>query len=109
MKFPIEEIKFDERGLVPVVVQDFNTRQVLTLAYMNSESLTRTVETKETWFFSRSRASLWHKGETSGNTQLVKDILVDCDSDALTVLVEPRGPACHKGQQTCFHQHTTGN
>jgi phosphoribosyl-ATP pyrophosphohydrolase/phosphoribosyl-AMP cyclohydrolase len=103
MKFPIEEIKFDERGLVPVVVQDFNTRQVLTLAYMNSESLTRTVETKETWFFSRSRASLWHKGETSGNTQLVKDILVDCDSDALTILVEPRGPACHTGQQTCFH------
>jgi phosphoribosyl-ATP pyrophosphohydrolase/phosphoribosyl-AMP cyclohydrolase len=103
MKFPIEEIKFDERGLVPVVVQDFITRQVLTLAYMNSESLTRTVETKETWFFSRSRASLWHKGETSGNTQLVKDILVDCDSDALTILVEPRGPACHTGQQTCFH------
>ena len=103
MKVPIEQIKFDERGLVPVVVQDFNTRQVLTVAYMNAESLSRTVETKETWFFSRSRASLWHKGETSGHTQRVTDILVDCDSDALTILVEPNGPACHTGKQTCFH------
>ena len=103
MKVPIEQIKFDERGLVPAVVQDFNTRQLLTLAYMNAESLRRTVETKETWFFSRSRASLWHKGETSGHTQRVTDILVDCDSDALTILVEPKGPACHTGKQTCFH------
>lgn len=103
MKVPIEQIKYDERGLVPAVVQDFNTRQVLTLAYMNAESLRRTVETKETWFFSRSRASLWHKGETSGHTQRVTDILVDCDSDALTILVEPGGPACHTGKQTCFH------
>jgi phosphoribosyl-AMP cyclohydrolase / phosphoribosyl-ATP pyrophosphohydrolase len=103
MKVPIEQIKFDERGLVPVVVQDFNTRQVLTLAWMNAESLKRTVETKETWFFSRSRAGLWHKGETSGHTQRVMAIMIDCDSDALTVLVEPKGPACHTGQQTCFH------
>lgn len=103
MRFRIEQIKFDERGLVPVVVQDFNTRQVLTLAYMNAESLRRTVETKETWFFSRSRTSLWHKGETSGHTQRVTAILVDCDSDALTILVEPKGPACHTGAQTCFH------
>ena len=103
MKVPIEQVKFDERGLVPVVVQDFNTRQVLTVAYMNAESLSRTVETKETWFFSRSRASLWHKGETSGHTQRVTNILVDCDSDALTILVEPNGPACHTGKQTCFH------
>jgi phosphoribosyl-ATP pyrophosphohydrolase/phosphoribosyl-AMP cyclohydrolase len=107
MKVPIEQIKFDERGLVPVVVQDFNTRQVLTLAYMNAESLRRTVETKETWFFSRSRAALWHKGETSGHTQRVTDILVDCDSDALTILVEPKGPACHTGKQTCFHNELT--
>jgi phosphoribosyl-ATP pyrophosphohydrolase/phosphoribosyl-AMP cyclohydrolase len=107
MKVPIEQIKFDERGLVPVVVQDFNTRQVLTLAYMNAESLRRTVETKETWFFSRSRAALWHKGETSGHTQRVTDILVDCDSDALTILVEPKGPACHTGSQTCFHNELT--
>src|SRR5580765_3435049 len=103
MKVTIEQIKFDERGLLPVVVQDFNTRQVLTLAYMNAESLRRTVETKETWFFSRSRASLWHKGETSGHRQRVMGILVDCDSDALTILVEPKGPACHTGEQTCFH------
>lgn len=103
MKVPIEQIKFDERGLIPAVVQDFNTRQVLTLAYMDAESLRRTVATKETWFFSRSRQSLWHKGETSGHTQRVQDILVDCDSDALTLLVEPKGPACHTGKQTCFH------
>lgn len=103
MKVPIEQIKFDERGLVPVVVQDFNTRQVLTLAYMNAESLKRTVETKETWFWSRSRSTLWHKGETSGHTQRVMNILADCDSDALTILVEPAGPACHTGEQSCFH------
>jgi phosphoribosyl-ATP pyrophosphohydrolase/phosphoribosyl-AMP cyclohydrolase len=103
MKIPIGKIKFDKDGLVPVVVQDYNTRQVLTLAYMNAESLRRTIETSETWFWSRSRSSLWHKGETSGHTQHVMDILVDCDSDALTVLVKPRGPACHTGEQSCFH------
>jgi len=103
MKTPIEKIKFDQDGLVPVVVQDYNTRQVLTLAYMNAESLRRTIETSETWFWSRSRSSLWHKGETSGHDQLVMDILVDCDRDALTVLVKPNGPACHTGEQTCFH------
>jgi phosphoribosyl-AMP cyclohydrolase / phosphoribosyl-ATP pyrophosphohydrolase len=108
MKVPIEQIKFDERGLVPVVVQDANTRQILTLAYMNAESLKRTVETKETWFFSRSRASLWHKGETSGHTQRVMNILVDCDSDTLTVLVAPNGPACHTGKQSCFHNELQG-
>jgi len=102
MKISIEEIKFDERGLVPVVVQDADTRQVLTLAYMNAESLKRTLETDETWFWSRSRSTLWHKGETSGNTQRVLDVLLDCDSDALTVLVKPNGPACHTGQQSCF-------
>lgn len=103
MRVSIEEIKFDERGLVPVVVQDANTRQVLTLAYMNAESLRRTLETSETWFWSRSRSTLWHKGETSGHTQQVIDILLDCDSDALTVLVKPSGPACHTGEQSCFH------
>jgi phosphoribosyl-ATP pyrophosphohydrolase/phosphoribosyl-AMP cyclohydrolase len=103
MKIPIEEIRFDQHGLVPVVVQDSNTRQVLTLAYMNAESLKRTIETNETWFWSRSRSSLWHKGETSGHTQRVVDILVDCDSDALIVLVKPNGPACHTGEQSCFH------
>jgi len=103
MKIPIEEIKFDERGLVPAIVQDADTRQVLTLAYMNAESLKRTIETNETWFWSRSRSSLWHKGETSGHTQRVVDILVDCDSDALTILVKANGPACHTGEQSCFH------
>lgn len=108
MRIPIEEIKFDEQGLVPVVVQDANTRQVLTLAYMNAESLKRTIETNETWFWSRSRSSLWHKGETSGHTQRVMDILVDCDSDALTVFVKPVGPACHTGTQSCFHNSIQG-
>ena len=103
MRVPIEEIKFDERGLVPAIVQDANTRQVLTLAYMNAESLKRTIETNETWFWSRSRSSLWHKGETSGHTQRVLDILVDCDNDSLTILVKPNGPACHTGEQSCFH------
>src|SRR5437773_9979613 len=102
MRVPIEEIKFDERGLVPAIVQDANTRQVLTLAYMNAESLKKTVETNETWFWSRSRSSLWHKGETSGNTQRVVAVLVDCDGDALNVLVVPNGPACHTGAQSCF-------
>lgn len=103
MKVAIEEIKFDERGLVPAIVQDCNTGNVLTLAYMNAASLKRTIETKETWFWSRSRSSLWHKGETSGHTQRVLDILVDCDQDALTVLVTPNGPACHTGEESCFH------
>lgn len=103
MRISIEEIKFDEDGLVPVVVQDANTRQVLTHAYMNAESLKRTIETNETWFWSRSRSSLWHKGETSGHTQRVLDILVDCDNDALAVLVTANGPACHTGEQSCFH------
>ncbi len=103
MKIPIKEIKFDEHGLVPAIVQDANTLQVLTLAYMNAESLKRTLETNETWFWSRSRSTFWHKGETSGHTQRVMDILVDCDSDALTILVKPNGPACHTGEQSCFH------
>ena len=98
-----EDLRFDEQGLIPVVVQDAGTRQVLTLAYMNAESLNITLETRETWFWSRSRSSLWHKGESSGNTQRVVDILVDCDNDALTVLVDPSGPACHTGAQSCFH------
>lgn len=103
MKFSIGDVKFDERGLIPAVVQDSQTRQVLTLAYMNAESLRKTLETRETWFWSRSRSSLWHKGETSGNTQRVADVLLDCDGDALTVLVIPNGPACHTGAESCFH------
>lgn len=103
MNIAIAEIKFDERGLVPAIVQDANTLQVLTLAYMNAESFRRTLETNETWFWSRSRARLWHKGETSGNKQRVVAVSLDCDHDALRVLVVPAGPACHSGAQSCFH------
>lgn len=97
-----EGIKFGEDGLVPAIVQDESTGRVLMLAYMNAESLRRTLESGETWFWSRSRGSLWHKGETSGNTQRVISIALDCDGDALLVKVAPRGPACHTGQQSCF-------
>ena len=102
MTVEISKLKFDERGLVPAIVQDVRTREVLTLAYMNAESFARTVETKETWFWSRSRNKLWHKGETSGNTQKVVELLLDCDGDAIVVLVDPAGPACHTGAQSCF-------
>ena len=103
MKIAIEDVNFDAAGLIPVVVQDARTRQVLTLAYMNAESLAKTLESNETWFWSRSRSRLWHKGETSGNTQRVVDVHLDCDLDALTVLVVPSGPACHTGAESCFH------
>jgi len=102
MSFDLETIKFDERGLVPAIVQDARTREVLTLAYMNRESLTRTIETGQTWFWSRSRNELWHKGETSGNTQEVVSLTTDCDNDAVVVLVNPAGPACHTGTRSCF-------
>ncbi|MBV9414356.1 MAG: bifunctional phosphoribosyl-AMP cyclohydrolase/phosphoribosyl-ATP diphosphatase HisIE [Solirubrobacterales bacterium] len=97
------DIAFDERGLVPCIVQDWRTGEVLTLAYMNEEALRRTRESGEMHFFSRSRQELWHKGETSGNTQAVKAIRYDCDADAVLALVEPAGPACHTGERTCFH------
>jgi phosphoribosyl-ATP pyrophosphohydrolase/phosphoribosyl-AMP cyclohydrolase len=103
MKIAIEDVNFDAAGLIPAVVQDARTLRVLTLAYMNAESLAKTIETNETWFWSRSRSRLWHKGETSGNTQRVVDVLLDCDRDALTVLVVPSGPACHTGAESCFH------
>ena len=99
-----DEIKFDSNGLVPAIVQDANTKEVLTLAYMNAESLRLTLETKETWFWSRSRQELWHKGATSGNVQKVTEIKLDCDADTLLVLVEPAGPACHTGERTCFYR-----
>jgi len=97
-----DEIKFDERGLIPAIVQNAKTREVLTLAYMNRESLARTIETGETWFWSRSRNKLWHKGETSNNTQRVVSLALDCDRDAIVVLVDPSGPACHTGAVSCF-------
>jgi len=107
MTVELNKLKFDERGLIPAIVQHVRTREVLTLAYMNAESLARTVETKETWFWSRSRNKLWHKGETSGNTQRVVELLPDCDGDALVVLVDPAGPACHTGAQSCFDVGST--
>src|ERR671916_334133 len=97
------EIAFDDRGLVPCIVQDWRTGEVLTLAYMNEEALARTRESGETHFYSRSRGELWHKGETSGNVQRVRALRVDCDGDAVLALVEPAGPACHTGERTCFH------
>lgn len=89
-------------GLIPAIVRDVTTGTVLTLAYMNEESLKKSIETGETWFWSRSRNQLWHKGETSGNTQRVVHIAPDCDRDALVVTVDPRGPACHTGARSCF-------
>ena len=100
----LNQIRWDERGLVPAIVQDANTGQVLMLAYMNQVSLERTLETGETWFWSRSRGELWNKGATSGNTQRVVEIRYDCDADTLLLRVEPSGPACHTGQQSCFYR-----
>ena len=97
------EIAFDDNGLVPCVVQDARTGEVLTLAYMNEEALARTRETGEVHFWSRSRDELWRKGETSGNVLRVEEIRYDCDGDALLALVDPAGPACHTGERTCFH------
>lgn len=100
----IDEIKFDEKGLVPAVIQDADDDSVLMVAYMNRESLEKTLETGKTWFFSRSRNSLWNKGETSGHFQEVKEILVDCDMDTLLIKVSQTGAACHTGNRTCFYR-----
>jgi len=104
MSIDIQNLKFDEKGLIPVIVQDITSGKVLTLAYMNEESLRKSLETKETWFYSRSRQALWHKGETSGNTQRIVDIIADCDGDALLIKVEQKGVACHTGRYSCFFQ-----
>lgn len=103
----IDEVKFDDLGLIPAIVQHATTREVLTLAYMNRESLAKTIETQQTWFWSRSRRELWHKGETSGNTQQVVSLTLDCDRDAIVVLVHPAGPACHTGATSCFETGST--
>ncbi|GAB2691320.1 bifunctional phosphoribosyl-AMP cyclohydrolase/phosphoribosyl-ATP diphosphatase HisIE [Paenibacillus thermoaerophilus] len=95
-------IRWDGDGLVPAIVQDAASKDVLMLAYMNKESLRRTLESGETWFWSRSRGELWHKGATSGNTQRVRKLSYDCDGDTLLIAVDPAGPACHTGQYTCF-------
>ena len=99
----VNELKFDEQGLIPAIVVDAKTKEVLTLAYMNKESLEISIKEEKTCFWSRSRKELWRKGETSGNYQHIVSITADCDKDALTVLVEKDGPACHLGEESCFH------
>ena len=101
----MDEPAFGEDGLLPCVVQDWRTGEVLTVAYMNEEALARTRESGQTWFWSRSRQELWHKGETSGNVQRVRELRWDCDADTLLALVEPAGPACHTGERSCFFQN----
>jgi phosphoribosyl-AMP cyclohydrolase len=97
-------LKFDINGLIPAIVQDADTKEVLMLAYMNAESLQLTLERRETYFWSRSRSELWHKGETSGNIQKIIHISMDCDADSLLIQVQPMGPACHTGERTCFYR-----
>jgi phosphoribosyl-ATP pyrophosphohydrolase/phosphoribosyl-AMP cyclohydrolase len=100
----VEDVAYDPQGLVPCVVQDWNTGEVLMLAYMNEQALRSTRETGELHLWSRSRAEQWHKGATSGNTQAVRALRLDCDGDTILALVEPAGPACHTGERTCFHR-----
>lgn len=99
-----EEITFDDRGLAPAIVQDAKTGEVLMLAWVNAEAIKRTLETKTTWFWSRSRQEFWNKGATSGNMQNLVELRYDCDADALLMRVDPQGPACHTGEQTCFYR-----
>lgn len=103
----LPELAFDERGLIPCIVQDADTKDVLMMAWMNQESLGLTLERGETVFWSRSRQELWHKGATSGNTQQLVDLRYDCDADTLLALVHPAGPACHTGAPTCFYRSLT--
>ncbi|BAF60712.1 phosphoribosyl-AMP cyclohydrolase [Pelotomaculum thermopropionicum SI] len=103
MPFDLDSLKYNEAGLVPAIVQDAGTGAVLMMAYMNREALEKTLATGETWFWSRSRKAFWHKGETSGNVQRVKEVLYDCDRDTLLVKVEQHGAACHEGYYSCFH------
>lgn len=103
----LARLKWDAQGLIPAIVQDANTRQVLMIAYMNAESLQQTLDMGETVFWSRSRGEIWHKGATSGNIQKVREIYVDCDEDSLLILVDPAGPACHTGEISCFYRNLT--
>lgn len=103
----IENLRFDNKGLIPAVVQDADSGQVLMLGYMNKESLSRTLSTGEVWFYSRSRQELWHKGATSGNRLIVKKLWRDCDGDTILVKARPMGPVCHTGNRSCFFQELT--
>jgi len=98
------QLKFDEKGLIPAIAQDNDTGEVLMLGYMNKEALRRTLSSGEVWFYSRSRQTLWHKGETSGNRILVRSVWIDCDGDTILVKGHPLGPVCHTGNKTCFFQ-----
>lgn len=100
----IATIKWDEQGLIPAIVQDAQTKAVLMMAYMNHQALQRTLDSGETVFWSRSRQTYWHKGETSGNTQQVVEVRIDCDADTLLIMVNPAGPACHTGETHCFYR-----
>jgi len=102
---PLDGLKLDTAGLIPGICQDAVTGEILMVAYLNDEALRRTLETREAWFWSRSRQALWHKGETSGNVLRVQDVLVDCDADVLVLKVDPAGPACHTGARSCFFRH----
>ena len=99
-----EELTFDDRGLLPAIVQDASTEAVLMLAWVDAEALRRTLDTKTTWFWSRSRQEYWNKGATSGNVQTVVEVRYDCDADAVLMRVDPAGPACHTGEYTCFYR-----
>jgi len=103
----LNKLKFNEKGLIPAIIQDADTGEVLMLGYMNEESLRRTLKSKEVWFYSRSRQELWHKGETSGNKLIVRELWQDCDSDVVLVKAKPTGPVCHTGHKTCFFQELT--
>ena len=101
--FDLSKLKYNEAGLIPAIVQDYENGTVLMMAYMNREALEKTMASRETWFWSRSRKTFWHKGETSGNVQNVKEVLYDCDRDTLLVKVAQNGAACHEGFYSCFH------
>ena len=105
MTFDIEKLKFNSHGLIPAIIQDIESNQVLMMAFMNKESLGKTLESGQTWFWSRSRLELWHKGATSGHYQDVKEMYYDCDADCLLIKVVQTGAACHTGQRTCFHNN----
>ena len=100
----IEQLTYNEQGLIPCIVQDAGTGEVLMMAWMNAHSVRLTLEQRTTWFWSRSRGELWHKGETSGNTQQLVELRYDCDADTLLAKVNPAGPACHTGERTCFYR-----
>ncbi|HAM15227.1 MAG TPA: phosphoribosyl-AMP cyclohydrolase [Eggerthellaceae bacterium] len=100
----VSQLKFDDAGLIPCIVQDAESGEVLMMAWMNAQSVGLTLQQRTTWFWSRSRAELWHKGETSGNTQQLVELRYDCDADCLLARVHPEGPACHTGNRTCFYR-----